>query len=124
MEKFLEVVSCDAGINVVVYGNGYALSVAFAKTKTSRKHDLTFEMSLFDLATEHIDYLLRAFEVAGTANANSDYYHLLYLCKNLLLEELIGGFGCERKECVVNRNTHALLTLAHTERAAEFHFLF
>lgn len=124
LEKFLEVVLGYTGINVVVDGNGYALSVTLAKTKTSRKYYFAFEMSLFDLASKHIDYLLRAFKMARTANANSDDYHLFYLCKNLLFEEFVGSFGREREERVVNRNAHSLLALAHAERAAEFHLFF
>ena len=77
LEKFLEVVLGYTGINVVVDGNGYALSVTLAKTKTSRKYYFAFEMSLFDFAAKKLDYLLRTFEMARTANANPNYYHII-----------------------------------------------
>jgi len=77
LEKFFEVISCYAGVNIVVYCDGYAHSVARSKTKTSRKHYFAFEMSLFDFAAKKIDYLLRTFEMTGTANANPNYYHII-----------------------------------------------
>ena len=48
LEKLFEVISCYAGVDIVVHGDGNARTIARSETKTSRKHDLTFEMSLFD----------------------------------------------------------------------------
>ena len=48
---------------------------------------------------------------------------VLYLCQNLLCEELVYGFGGDRMEVIVNRHAYAALALTHAESTAKLYLI-
>ena len=110
-------------MNIVIYLNGNADTVAFADTEATGKNYVILDMILGNRALKELDYLLRAFKVTGGAYTNLNEQHYLYPRKNFLCEEFINAFGGYGMEGVVNGYTYALLALAHAEGSAEIYLV-
>ena len=119
-EKFLEIISCHAYVHVIVYLYGYTNAVAFANAKATCKNNLVGLNFVFRKgAFKKLNYILRALEMTGRANANLNYEHSLYPCKNFVLEEFLYGVGANRVNGILDGYAHALLAHAHAEGAAK-----
>ena len=70
VEEFLEILSRYTDVNIVVYLNGNAYSIAFSNAKATRKNNLVFKMIFGDGAFKKLHYLLRSFKMAGRAYAD------------------------------------------------------
>ena len=69
-EKFSEILSCNAYVNVIVYLNGNTFTVAFSDAETTGKHDVVFDIILLDRSLEKFYDILRALKMAGRAYAD------------------------------------------------------
>ena len=69
-EKFSEILSCNAYVNVIVYLNGNTFTVAFSDAETTGKHDVVFDIILLDRSLEKFNDILRALKMAGRADTD------------------------------------------------------
>ena len=118
-EKLSEVFGSDAYMDVVVYLNGNAYTVAASDTEAARKNHLVLKSVLGDRALKKLNDLRRALKVTGRAYTYLNEQHVLHPWKNLLLKEFIDGFGTYGAELTVNLNADAPLTLTETEGSAK-----
>ena len=71
-EKFSEIFSCNAYVDIVVYLNGNAFAVAFSNAEATGKHDVVFDIVFLDCSLEKLYDILRALKMAS--GADTDLY--------------------------------------------------
>ena len=84
LEKFSEIFSRHAYVNVIIYLYGNTDSVALPDAKATGKHDLIDDMMFFNGFFKKLHNILRALEVAGRANTNLNEQHLFIPLPKLL----------------------------------------
>ena len=65
LEKFSEILSCNAYVNIIVYLYGNSHAVASSNAEAARKHNLVLNMIFLYSVLKQLYYLLGALEVAG-----------------------------------------------------------
>ena len=84
LEKFSEIFSRHAYVNVIVYLHGNTDAVALSDTKATGKHDLILNMMFLYGFFKKLYNILRALEVAGRANANLNEQNIFTPLRELL----------------------------------------
>ena len=75
LEKFSEIISRHAHMDVIVYLNGNSDAVALSDTKATGKHDLVFDSMFLHGFLQKLHDILGALEVARRAHANLNEQH-------------------------------------------------
>ena len=70
IEEFLEILSRYTDVDIVVYLNGNADSVAFTYAKAAGKNDIVVYLMLCNCLLKKLNDLLGALKMAGRAYAN------------------------------------------------------
>ena len=65
LEKFSEILSRNADMDIIVNLYSNANAVALADAEATGKHNLVFYVMFFNGFFEQLNYILRSFEVAG-----------------------------------------------------------